>query len=607
MRRFFLLLFAFSSIAYGQSGEWGSRGITNRLVARGDRVYASEGRGVAIYDASSIPVRRIAVAETRAESLDVAPVGASEIVVATRAGVEQFADPLTDVANYPSANATILASNGDLIAGFTGSFITVWRPDMATVATFPTMQSVTALAWHGSTLLAAVPGNAVMLFDLTGSRAPSIISESPEDLAVVGDTLYIAAGVDGIVQYDISDDSAPRLVNRAAAGGSNFTRIAVGTGRLAAVEGPNAIDVFDLSAGAPVFASRFEEPVQTIAMSGSRLFVAGLVVDAHGLTRATGAPLRVWDLTDAKAPSFIAQYSDLAGPLSGVATDGTLAYVVDPPFFRVIDVSTTASPREIASIPIDNIGDYVRVRGNLAMIYGRGQVQLVDIANPYVPHVLKTWNAQGGPPSTAAFVGKNLIEANPFSGFHVVDFTNYATPQQIGGIKGHYYDVASDGVDIAYVANQAVSLDAVDVANPLAPALVASSVIGPVQSEIAAPTPNHPELIVVQTKSAIRIYSLTDPLSPQLMSSTPVMTVGVVAADGDSAYVATPGSVVEIDLRDPAHAQPAPTTMLAVAPVRIAAASGKVVIADKYSLRIYGPDTAPPPPAPPQRKHVADH
>ncbi|HLJ75271.1 MAG TPA: hypothetical protein VKU62_11845 [Thermoanaerobaculia bacterium] len=607
MRRFFLLLFAFSSIAYGQSGEWGSRGITNRLVARGDRVYASDGRGVAIYDVSSIPVRRIAVAETRAETLDIAPVGDSEIVVATRAGVEQFADPLTDVANYPSANATILASNGDLIAGFTGSFITVWRPDMSTVATFPTMQSVTALAWHGSTLLAAVPGNAVMLFDLTGSRAPSIISESPEDLAVVGDTLYIAAGVDGIVQYDISDDSAPRFVSRTAAGGSNFTRIAVGTGRLAAVEGPNAIDVFDLSSGAAVFASRFEEPVQTIAMSGSRLFVAGLVVDSHGLTRATGAPLRIWDLTDAKTPAFIAQYSDLAGPLSGVATDGTLAYVVDPPFFRVIDISATASPREIASVPIDNIGDYVRVQGDLAMIYGRGQVQLVDIANPYVPHVLKTWDAQGGPPSTAAFVGKNLIEANPFSGFHVVDFTDYATPQQIGGIKGHYYDAASDGGDVVYVAQQAVALDTVDVANPLAPALVTSSVIGPVQSEIAAPTPNHPELIVVQTKSAIRIYSLADPLSPQLMSSTPVMTVGVVAADGDSAYVATPGSVQKIDLRDPAHAQLGATTMLAVAPMRIAAANGKVVIADKYSLRIYGPDTAPPPPAPPQRKHVADH
>src|SRR5581483_2324202 len=146
MRRFLAVFFAFASVASAQSGEWGSRGITRRLVASGDRVYAADGRGVAIYDVSSTPIRRIAVAETGGESLDVAPVSDDELVVATRAGVDQFALPLTAVANYPSANATILASNGNLIAGFNGSFITVWRPDMSTVATFPTTQNVSALA-----------------------------------------------------------------------------------------------------------------------------------------------------------------------------------------------------------------------------------------------------------------------------------------------------------------------------------------------------------------------------------------------------------------------------------------------------------------------------
>jgi len=75
---------------------------------------------------------------------------------------------------------------------------------------------------------------------------------------------------------------------------------------------------------------------------------------------------------------FVADYRDRAGPVSGVATDGTLAYIVDRPYFRIIDVSKTNSPREIASLFIENIGDRVKVRGNQALIFSRGEVQLID-------------------------------------------------------------------------------------------------------------------------------------------------------------------------------------------------------------------------------------
>lgn len=606
-----LVILAICSVAHGQSGEWGSRGITRRILASGNRVYAADGRGVAVYDVSQSTVRRVGVAETSAESLDVALIGDRDLAVATRAGIERYEinpdGSLTDLANYPGSNATVLAGNSQYVAGYTGTSINVWRPDMSIVAIFPLTQPVAALAWHRNTLVAAMPGTAIMLFDPSGDRPPVTLAERAEDVEVAGDRLWAAVGVDGVVQYDISNDSSPVLVSRSAPGDRNFTRIAVGPTRVVAAEAPSAIDVFDVSSGTPALANRFEDPVQTIAMSGSRLFVGGSIIDRYGETRELGEPLRVFDLTVAAAPVLAAVYSDLAGPLSGVATDGTLAYVSDFPFFRVIDVSTTTAPREISSIIVNNIGDHVRVRGNLAILYGRGQVQIVDVSNPYAPAVIKTWDAQGGPPSTAAFLGDNFIEANPFSGFHVVDFTHFATPGQIGGIKGHYYDVASNGGDVAYVAQEAVTLATIDVADSHAPSLVTSTVIAPLQAEIAAATANHPELIVVQTKSAIRIYSVANSRSPLLLSSTPTMTTGVIATDGDAAYVAMPGSVQKIDLRDPAHPQFAATGMRAVAPIRIASANGKVVIADKYSLRIYGPNTAPPAPAPPQRRRVADH
>ncbi|HEX9406486.1 MAG TPA: hypothetical protein VF975_04165, partial [Thermoanaerobaculia bacterium] len=82
MRRLLLAILAIASVANAQSGEWGSRGISHRFVVRGQRVFAADGRGVAVYDVSQTPVRRLAIAETRGESLDLAFIGDSDLAVA---------------------------------------------------------------------------------------------------------------------------------------------------------------------------------------------------------------------------------------------------------------------------------------------------------------------------------------------------------------------------------------------------------------------------------------------------------------------------------------------------------------------------------------------
>jgi hypothetical protein len=49
------------------------------------------------------------------------------------------------------------------------------------------------------------------------------------------------------------------------------------------------------------------------------------------------------------------------------------------------------------------------------------------------------------------------------------------------------------------------------------------------------------------------------------------------------------------------------TTMHVIAPQQIATANGKVVVADRYSVRVFGPQTTAPPPQPPARRRVASH
>ncbi len=608
MRRVLFAILAFVPLlAAAQSGEWGSRGVSRRLVVRGGWVFAADGRGVAVYDVSQPTVRRLAVAETRNESLDLALLGDRDLVVATRGGIERYTIE-TDgrLVRSPSGSdalATLLASNDRYLAGAYAETISVWRPDLSIVTRIPLAQAPSALAWHGDTLIAAIPGIGAYLFDIHQDRAPVLISENARDFALSGDTLYIAVGVNGVATYDLTNDTAPRLLSRIAAGDRNFTRVAVGDAQLFVAEPTQTIDVFDLRSGS--LTARFTEPVQTIAAAGTRLFVAGTIFDQFGLPTETGAPLRIFDASNPANPRLIGEFRDRAGPLSGVATDGTLAYVVDRPYFRVIDVSTTASPRELSSLLIENIGDRVKIRGSQVLLFGRGHVQLIDVGNPYDPRVLKVYDAQGGPPSTAAFARDTIVEANPYSGFHVVDFVNFPQPGQVGGIKGHYYDVIADGDDVAYVSQEAVALVTIDLSDRSNPHSLNSSVIGPVHGELASATEHHPALLMVQTLTGIRLYNIANPRNPMEISFTPTPSVNVIAADADDGYLAVAGSVQRMDLRDPAHPSLSPTAMQPVSPMQLAAAKGKVVIADRYSLRVFGANTAPPPPPPPTRRRAS--
>jgi hypothetical protein len=232
-------------------------------------------------------------------------------------------------------------------------------------------------------------------------------------------------------------------------------------------------------------------------------------------------------------------------------------------------------------------------------------VQLIDITNPYGPRLVNTYHTQGGPPSTAAFGRNTILEANPYSGFHVVDIVDFAEPRQIGGIKAHYYDLVADGGDVAYLALQATDLLTVDLTVQNTPRLVSAVTIGPVLGEIVPATEHHPALLMEQTLSGIRLYNITISKMPVEMSFT-TLTTGTIATDQDIAYLAAPGIVQTLDLTNPSQPTLSATEIKPFAPMQIAAAKGKLVIADRYSLRVFGPDT-PPPPAPAPARHRSAH
>jgi hypothetical protein len=582
-----LTLFLLLVCAPLSAGVWGSRGVSHAFLVRDNLVYDFDGRGVAVYDTTKF--QRVNVVESNAETLDGAFVG-DDLLVVTRQGIDRYDPNLALREHFPARGFTHLRANDNWIVTAAATSITAWTRDLSEARKVTFMNRVNAIALNGDALYVALDQFGIAVVDLA-TGAQSVVAETAQDLAVAGDRLYVAGGVNGLVVADISDPLAPRVIRRQGAGETNLARIAVAGTRVAASESTSTIRIFDDSGEV---ARIDNEPVQTLAASGTRLFVSGTNFDRFGLGTETGVPLRVYDV--AGAPRVIGEVHDLAGPVSGAATDGTLAYVVDRPFFRVIDVSNTSAPREIASLSIDNIEDHVKLFGKQVLLYGRGDADLVDVSDPYHPRLVKVFHSFGRPPSNAAFARNTILEGNPWSGFHVVDFIDYPDARQVGGLTGHYYEIVADGGDVAYISGEGVSIAVVDLRDINKPVTVKVIRVGVRQAFI------RDNELVVRSADGLHVFSLADPLDPVETSFVPMAEPGVAGPFEGGALVWIDDALVRADFATRAVV---PSELDALSPMQIDSAGAKIVIADRYGLRVFGPNTAPPPPPPLVRRRAA--
>jgi hypothetical protein len=206
------------------------------------------------------------------------------------------------------------------------------------------------------------------------------------------------------------------------------------------------------------------------------------------------------------------------------------------------------------------------------------------------------------------------VEGNPWSGFHVVDFDYYpgdpTRPVQIAGIKGHYKEIVGTA-DHAFAFDDAAGLRVVDLTKrgeaPTAREIVATAF----HAEIVAPTASHPELLLASANDGLRIFNAADWSDPQFQTFIPLAQSVPLGSAGDTTYLAVDGNVLALDL---VSGTTSFTGMRVVSPMQVAAAAnGKVVVADRYALRVFGPKTdAPPPPPPPEpekptRRRSAKH
>jgi hypothetical protein len=597
-------MIASATLARADSGEWGARGIGRRFAVRAPLLFEADGRGVAIYDTRGGNPTRIAALPTAAESLDLAM--GDDLYLLTRDQIQRYAiadsGALALRAAIPARDLDTIAAGDGYIATAGPSRLTVWSTtegDLPViVAELPVRGRITAMAFHGAQLWTAVQDQAIFGYDIAIGAAPlGTIAASAGGIAIRGDMLFAAAGVNGLLIADISDVSAPNVVSRTGAGELNLTRIAAGTDAVYAAEGPDHIRVYDVSnVAAPRLTATIDDYAQLLAADDTRLYAGGTLVDEFGLPHVASRRFSVYEKN-----TRIGSYSDpFGGPVSGVATDGTFAYVVDWPMFRVLDISTPSAPNELAAITFPALQDHVKIQNGLAIVYGRGKLNLIDIHDPFRPRLLGTYDSLGMPGGGATFAGDAIIEANPETGLHVLDFFRNTTPDkpvQVGGVIWHYFELVS--LPSTLYAFDLSVMRVVDMKDPHLNGFFNG------HSEREVPLAPGPaaivadRLLVVESVGGFHIFDLTEPTSPRRIATAPLLEVrGPVAADGDGVLVALPGEVDRLDLAEPGAPMMVKTAMKAVAPLQIAAAGGTVVIADRYSLRVYGTPTPAPRQAP---------
>lgn len=600
---FLLAILPFSTLA----GVWGSRGISESFVVHGALLYAADGRGVSVYDVSdpTIP-RRVDVEAGDDESRDLAFMGPLDLMVATAAGVDRFSvAPDGTLSRLDSiaigGGVSRIAAGTGFAAAAAGSDVVVLEPrgeGLRQRARLRLGAPVLALVVVEDRLYVSVDREGTYVFAPPSSEVLAALPTTPTGFALSGKRLWAAAAMQGLVEIDVKNASAPRIVRKTVVAGSSPTRVAAAGSRVVTIEPPDRVDLFDITAAAEPVAT-MSEPVRVVALSEGRLFLSGALLDGEGMPLENGKPLRAFDVSS--SPVLLGEIRDLAGPVSGVWTDGSIAYVVDRPFLRVIDVSKTEDPREIAAIEIPELQDFIRVKNGLAVLWGRAWVNLVDVSSPLRPRHVGNWHTQGHPPGAATIAGDKVIEANMNSGLHVVDFSDPLQPVQVGGRIWHYRDVVAD--EDAVYALQDWGFMVLRLENGRTIVDVDRRAVDALQLEVSRG--DAPRFLVAAGGDGVHVFELADRFAPVERAFIPLDESGPAGVSESGAWIDVNGELSRLNLDAPVALQP--TGHRTTAATQISVTGEKVVVADRYRLRVYGPDTAPPPPVVLSRRRAARH
>ena len=437
-----------------------------------------------------------------------------------------------------------------------------------------------ALALHGDRGYVA-EGAALTVLDLSNPLQPrrlgsTLLPDLIQDIAVHGDTVYVAASWAGLRAVDVVDPTAPRDlgdIDPLVYGESRreTRKVVVADGYL-----------YTNHAGLRIFS--LADPHAPRRVNGDtdcdcRSFVV------RG-DRLYGSGLHILDISDRARPRPLHNVLTLAsGPFPTIAVQGDYAYIAGSDGVTVVDVADPTAPRVVGAYHRPQSADYfwsfaLRDR-YLYLTRSRAGVVVLDLAEPTAPREVTTL-ATGGFAVDVRLAGSYGYVVERDRGVRVLDLTAPAEPRVVGmyntvGVANH---VTTRGT-LAYVAALEAGLRIVDVSDPDEPRLVGVLDTPGLAWRVAV---GGDIAYVADYEGGLRLVDVADPTRPRELGvwDTPGEAVEVAIADG-LAYVADRSQGLRIiDTRDPTAPQEIGAFSLPAYAVSVAVANGYVYVGDEY-------------------------
>lgn len=572
-------------------GQWGGRGIVSDLAAETGRLYSADERGLSTFDITQPQaIRRVASATTATPSRKIA-VSANAVAVLTDGAVELFSlDGATRIATLPLSGDSILSS-GDLFAVIGSELVTLTVENgiPRIIGRRSAGAIVEAAALGSDVLVVRLKGRSLYFLDAQSSSLTQLASSatSASAMAIAGNRLFVADLFGSIRTFDISDPSSPAFRGITAIGGPGARRLIADDGFLFATSGDRVV-VFDLASELPALHAVVNERADALASAGTTLFLAASADDDDGDPGGTVSEIHAWNIATPE-PARTGEVVALGSPVGVPATDGRYAFIPDPPMFRIVDLYTSP-PSEVAAIELRDGSDHVRLYGDLALVFGDGNVHMIDITQRRAPRWLGMYASLGIRPSRADFSGPYLIEANITSGFHLVDVSDPSAARHRDGLlhggSGRYHGAA--GVPgVAYVYEE-TGFKVVNTTNPDDVQVVGFVNIPWIQQLEVIPTESGTPLLAARTLNALHILSLANPLSPQPLARLDFLRPPAMAVTATAIYVVEAGGRLhEIDISAPSSARIARTFTVPGDTHGVAVAGSTLIITSRRSATAF--------------------
>jgi hypothetical protein len=235
-------------------------------------------------------------------------------------------------------------------------------------------------------------------------------------------TFYTADGTGGIAVYDVSAPGGPAVASAQEIFSYTYAQALNGQTLYSAAQYAAAADmaVLDVSAGTPVLEGSLyydNNSPSAVQASGTTVF--------FGLSNY----LKIIDASNSAAP---AEIGSVAVPVSALALLGNDLFVSTTDGRLIVyDVTTPASPNQLASIPMP-VASTMSISGPLLLVAaGQGGLLVYNISNPSSPALQSQYLPNNGIPvwDAVATVNSIVILAADSDGIIILNLANPLSPQ----------------------------------------------------------------------------------------------------------------------------------------------------------------------------------